>query len=229
MAHVNSNRDLHPSLVLRAQNLVRRDKEQFIKNIAEEVEGHFLPNDLHPAYQSLRKLNSNPSYLLSGCWSWCKNCCNPCTYPSVKIPLTLTEVRVVISKLKGTKAAGICNIPAELLKAGVEPMAWGLHVVLAGSNKDQSNRIHSWQVYNIPYPAWVCMDWIMERATFQSHCGATLGNIKGMDFEFVVVVDILSGSLESLVVALDAFSNEAKPLGLLVFWTKTKIQEFRAC
>ena len=33
-------------------------------------------------------------------------------------------------------------------------------------------------------------------------------------------------SLESLVMALDAFSNEAKPLGLEVSWTKTKIQDF---
>ena len=28
------------------------------------------------------------------------------------------------------------------------------------------------------------------------------------------------------VAALDAFSNEAKPLGLEVSWTKTKVQEF---
>ena len=29
------------------------------------------------------------------------------------------------------------------------------------------------------------------------------------------------------MVALDAFSNEAKPLGIEVSWTKTKIQDFR--
>ena len=44
---------------------------------------------------------------------------------------SLTEVRWTISKMKSGKAAGICGIPAELLKAGGEPMARGLHVVLA--------------------------------------------------------------------------------------------------
>ena len=33
-------------------------------------------------------------------------------------------------------------------------------------------------------------------------------------------------SLETLVAALEAFINEAKPLGLEVSWTKTKVQEF---
>ena len=33
-------------------------------------------------------------------------------------------------------------------------------------------------------------------------------------------------SLETLVVALDAFSNEVKPLSLQVSWTKTKVQDF---
>ena len=32
--------------------------------------------------------------------------------------------------------------------------------------------------------------------------------------------------METLVVARDAFSNEAKPLGLEVSWTKTKVQDF---
>ena len=36
---------------------------------------------------------------------------------------SLAEVREAISKLKSGKAAGICGIPAELLKAGGEPMA----------------------------------------------------------------------------------------------------------
>ena len=57
------------------------------------------------------------------------------------------------------------------------------------------------------------MDWILGRATVQSHCGTTLGNIKVTDLDFADVA-ILSESLETLVVALDAFSNEAKPLGL---------------
>ncbi|XP_069999466.1 uncharacterized protein [Penaeus vannamei] len=58
------------------------------------------------------------------------------------------------------------------------------------------------------------MDWILDRATIQSHCGATLD------------VAILCESMEILVVALGAFSNEAKPLDLQVSWSKTKIQDF---
>ncbi|XP_070000278.1 uncharacterized protein [Penaeus vannamei] len=44
---------------------------------------------------------------------------------------SLGEVREAISKLKSGKAAGISGIRAELLKAGGESMARGLHVVLA--------------------------------------------------------------------------------------------------
>ena len=46
------------------------------------------------------------------------------------------------------------------------------------------------------------------------------------DLDFADDVAILSESLESLVVALDSFSNEANTLGLEVSWTKTKIQDF---
>ena len=68
------------------------------------------------------------------------------------------------------------------------------------------------------------MDWILGRATIQSHCGATLGNIKVTDLDFADDVAILSKSLETLVVALEAFNNEVKPLGLEV--SKTKVQGF---
>ncbi|KAG0721718.1 Chitooligosaccharidolytic beta-N-acetylglucosaminidase [Chionoecetes opilio] len=40
------------------------------------------------------------------------------------------EVREAVSKLRGGKAAGVCNISAELLKAGGEAMIRGLHAVL---------------------------------------------------------------------------------------------------
>lgn len=70
------------------------------------------------------------------------------------------------------------------------------------------------------------MDWVIGRATSQSQCGATLGNIKITDLDFADDVAILSEFLGSLIAALDAFSNEAKPLGLRVSWTKTKIQNF---
>lgn len=51
--------------------------------------------------------------------------------PITEDPPTLTEVREAISKLKCGKDTGTCDIPAELLKAGDEPMAYGLHTVLA--------------------------------------------------------------------------------------------------
>ena len=37
----------------------------------------------------------------------------------------------MISTLKSGEAVGICSVPAELLKAGGEPMVLGLHAVLA--------------------------------------------------------------------------------------------------
>ncbi|XP_047470478.1 uncharacterized protein LOC125026218 [Penaeus chinensis] len=56
--------------------------------------------------------------------------------------------------------------------------------------------------------------------------GATLRNIKVTDFDSADNVAILCESLESLVTALNAFSNETNPLGLEISRTKIKIQEF---
>ena len=56
------------------------------------------------------------------------------------------------------------------------------------------------------------MDWILGRTIVQSHCGATLSKIKVTDLDFADDVAILFESLETLAAALDAFSNEAKPL-----------------
>ncbi|XP_069981039.1 uncharacterized protein [Penaeus vannamei] len=53
------------------------------------------------------------------------------THPSVRIHPPLLKLGGAISKLKSDKAVGICDIPAELLKAGGEPMVRGLHAVLA--------------------------------------------------------------------------------------------------
>ncbi|KAG0728620.1 Monocarboxylate transporter 9 [Chionoecetes opilio] len=43
---------------------------------------------------------------------------------------SLDEVREAVAKLKGGKAAGVCNISAELLRDGGEAMIRGLHAVL---------------------------------------------------------------------------------------------------
>ncbi|XP_069993543.1 uncharacterized protein [Penaeus vannamei] len=184
------------------------------------------------------------------------------------------------SQLKSSKAAGTCSIPAELLKAGGEPMVQGLHVVLnatwlSGTNppdllrdhllrhqqsgftpsKSTIDRTLALQVITerrrafrrgllaayidlkkafdmfrsearlclCTYIFHTCMDWILGRATVQSHCGASLDNIKVTNLDFDDA--LLSESLESLVVALNAFSNEAKSFDLEVSWTKTKIQD----
>ena len=42
---------------------------------------------------------------------------------------SIGDVKQAVAKLSGEKAAGICNISAELLKAGGEAMIRGLHAV----------------------------------------------------------------------------------------------------
>merc|ERR1712035_27581 len=63
--------------------------------------------------------------------------------PVDEAPPSLAEVREAVNKLKGRKAAGICNISAEMLKAGGEAMIHGLHAVLSAV----------WQSGTIP-PDW---------------------------------------------------------------------------
>ena len=407
-ARLVGDRVLHRSLARRTRTLLRRDKEQNIRKLAEEVEGHFLVNDLRPAYQALRKLNAKPSPQMTAVRSadgqivsdpdgvrarWAEyfeqlfqvepptdslevgDVVIPLPDPQIsEEPPSLTEVRVAISKLKGGKAAGFCGIPAELLKFGGDAMARGLHTVLTaiwqsgtippdllkgvvipfwkgkgdrwdcGNHRgitllsvpgkvlalillgrirdhllmhqrpeqsgftpgkstidrilalriiverhrefnrgllaayidlkkafDSVHRESLWEILRLrgiptkiieliaslytgtesavrcgggissffPVNSGVrqgcvlaptlfntCMDWIMDRAVSQSQCGATLGNTKVTDLDFADDVAILSESLETLVVALDAFCNEANPLGLKVSWTKTKIQDF---
>ncbi|XP_069970240.1 uncharacterized protein [Penaeus vannamei] len=64
-----------------------------------------------------------------------------------------------------------------------------------------------------------------ELDTGQNYCPKSWwSNIKVTDFDFADVA--ILWPLETLLVTLDAFSNEAIPLDLEVSWTKTKIQEF---
>ena len=42
---------------------------------------------------------------------------------------SIGDVKEVVAKLTGGKAAGVCNISVELLRAGGEAMIRGLHVV----------------------------------------------------------------------------------------------------
>ncbi len=63
--------------------------------------------------------------------------------PVDETPPSLAEVREAVNKLKGGKAVGVCNISAEMVKAGGETMIHGLHAVLTAV----------WQSGTIP-PDW---------------------------------------------------------------------------
>lgn len=52
--------------------------------------------------------------------------------PIDQVSLFLEKVREDVAKLKGGKAAAVCNIRVELLKTGGKAMALGLHAVLTG-------------------------------------------------------------------------------------------------
>ncbi len=71
-----------------------------------------------------------------------------------------------------------------------------------------------------------CMDWVLGKVADQSHCGASVGNTTVGDLVFADDAVILAELLEVLVMALEILHEEAKPLGLEVSWTKTKVQEF---
>ncbi|XP_070001346.1 uncharacterized protein [Penaeus vannamei] len=117
-ARLTGDRNLHRSKVLRTRALLRRNKEQFIRSLEEEVEGHFLVNDLRPAYQALRNTNSKPSSEVIAVHSVGGqiSCCVNLDEGSAGIPLpnppisedapSLTEVRGAISKLKSEGEGG---------------------------------------------------------------------------------------------------------------------------
>ncbi|MFV0264558.1 MAG: hypothetical protein ACK5JN_19375 [Kluyvera sp.] len=57
-ARLAGNRDQYRALSRRTRALLRRDKERYVRSLAEDVEGHFNDNDLRPAYRALKKLRS---------------------------------------------------------------------------------------------------------------------------------------------------------------------------
>ncbi|XP_069977711.1 uncharacterized protein [Penaeus vannamei] len=145
MARLTGGWDLHSSQVRKTRSLLRRDKEQFNRSLAEKVEGHSLVIE-RPAYQALRKLNSKPSSQVTAVRSvGGQIISDPVVVlfnldvgsanillldPSIsENPTILTEVRRAIYKLRSGKAAG--SIPVELLKTDGELMLQGLHAVLA--------------------------------------------------------------------------------------------------
>ena len=163
-ARLAGNLRQHRNLTRSAKALLRRDKERYVRGIAEQVEGHFRANDLSPAYRALKKLRSKSSPQVSSVrtadgrlvsdanefrarWAEYFEQLYVADPPVRRLPLadvqpvvanppideatpSIAEVRMAVAKLKLGKAAGVCGIAGELLKAGGEAMIQGLHTVL---------------------------------------------------------------------------------------------------
>ncbi|KAG0718623.1 Transient receptor potential channel pyrexia [Chionoecetes opilio] len=158
-ARLAGNQDQHRALSRRTRTLLGRDKKRYIRSLAEDVEGHLnAANDLRPAYRALKKLRSKFSSRHHGRlvsdmdgqmvrWAEYFEQLFTVDPPTEQLHTTglqavdadtpidetapsLDEVREAVAKLRGGKAAGICNISAELLKHGGEAMIRGLHAVL---------------------------------------------------------------------------------------------------
>ncbi len=71
-----------------------------------------------------------------------------------------------------------------------------------------------------------CIGRVLGRVVDQSHYGASIINSRVTDLVFADDVVILAESLEVVVMALETLHEEVKPLGLQVFWAKTKVQVF---
>ena len=57
--------DQYRVLSHRTKTLLRRDKERYVRSLAEDVEGHLNANDLKPVYRALKKLHSKSTYRVS--------------------------------------------------------------------------------------------------------------------------------------------------------------------
>ena len=162
-ARLAGNQDQYRALSCRTKTLLRRDKESYVRSLAEDVEDHLIAKDLKPAHLALKKLRSKSTSQVSairtadGClisdvdgqmahWAEYFEQLFKVNPPSGQLQITwlqvvdadlpineaapsIDEVKEAVSKLRGGKAAGICNISAELLKAGGEAMIRGLHAV----------------------------------------------------------------------------------------------------
>ena len=176
-ARLAGNLGQHRTLSRRTRALLRRDKERYVRGLAEDAEGCFNANNLRPAYRALKKLRSKSTSQMStirtadgrivsavdevrSCWAEYFEQLYVAEPPSRQLslagvqmsaadppvdetPPSLAEVREAVNKLKCGKAAGICNVSAEMLKAGGEAMTRGLHAVLSAV----------WQSGTIP-PDW---------------------------------------------------------------------------
>nr|XP_027224103.1 uncharacterized protein LOC113816263 [Penaeus vannamei] len=199
--------------VCRAQTLLRRDKEQFIKNLAEEENTSRLCI-LKEEGHSVVSLDASDVAI-------------PVLDPPVsEEPPTLTEVRV-----KDRKTAGICDSLLNCKRLGMslwhEAYCPDCHQAVRQSFPHNLLKwIHNPLLRHqrhgkstIDYECHIIDRFLALRVTVKSS-STTRPWLCRRYFD--------SESLESLVAVLDALSNEAKPLGLQVSRTKTRIQDFGA-
>ena len=68
-ARLAGDLEQHRNLTRSTRASLRRDKERYVRGIAEEVEGHFRANDLSPAYRALKKLRSKSTSQVSSVYT----------------------------------------------------------------------------------------------------------------------------------------------------------------
>ena len=68
------------------------------------------------------------------------------------------------------------------------------------------------------------MDWILSRTVNRSNCGAGIGDVQITDLDFADDCVFLAEVMDILSSALSVMAEEARPLGLEISWTKTKVQ-----
>ena len=61
-ARLARNHDQYRALSRRTRTLLERDKERYVRGLAEDVECHLNANDLRPAYRVLKKLCSKSTW-----------------------------------------------------------------------------------------------------------------------------------------------------------------------
>ena len=66
----------------------------------------------------------------------------------------------------------------------------------------------------------------MGRMLERSSCDASFGNVKISDLDFADDAVIFAETLDIILGALEVLNEELEPLGLQVYWVKTKIQAF---
>ena len=59
------NRDQYMTLSRKTRTLLKRDKERYVRSLADNVEGHLNANDFRPAYRTLKKLRSKSTSRVS--------------------------------------------------------------------------------------------------------------------------------------------------------------------